>query len=206
MWVGWEGSTIAWRFVAQDPSDETALVVAGNASPEQDAAWGKAVLGIEQKPSAFSDPLIATLQARYRGLRPFAAGSLFDGLVSAIIGQSISVAAAAVTERRLAALFNDGLDLAGRVSYPLPRPDQLAEASPELVRLSGVTMRRAIALIAVARAWCEGRLPSTADAVQEPVRARELLRTLPLVGPWTAESAILWGVGWSDAFPDGDAA
>jgi 3-methyladenine DNA glycosylase/8-oxoguanine DNA glycosylase len=206
VWVGWEGHAVAWRFAAQDPRDASSLVIAGNATPEHDTAWANAVLGIERQPPRFSDPAIAALQARYHGLRPFAAGNLFEGLVSAIVGQSISVAAAAVTERRLAALFNEGIYLAGRVFYPLPRPDQLAEASPERIRESGVTTRRAVALTAAARAWCEGRLPSTTGALQEPVRARDHLRTLPLVGPWTAESALLWGVGWSDAFPDGDAA
>jgi DNA-3-methyladenine glycosylase II len=206
VWVGWEGHAVAWRFAAQDPRAASSLVIAGNATPEHDTAWANAVLGIERQPPRFSVPAIAALQARYHGLRPFAAGNLFEGLVSAIVGQSISVAAAAVTERRLAALFNEGIYLAGRVFYPLPRPDQLAEASPERIRESGVTTRRAVALTAAARAWCEGRLPSTTGALQEPVRARDHLRTLPLVGPWTAESALLWGVGWSDAFPDGDAA
>lgn len=30
------------------------------------------------------------------------------------------------------------------------------------------------------------------------------LRTLPLVGPWTAASALLWGPGEPDAYPRGD--
>lgn len=32
------------------------------------------------------------------------------------------------------------------------------------------------------------------------------LRKLPLVGPWTAASALLWGLGEPDAYPRGDVA
>ena len=33
-----------------------------------------------------------------------------------------------------------------------------------------------------------------------------MLRRLPLVGPWTVESALLWGIGDDNAFPMGDVA
>ena len=35
---------------------------------------------------------------------------------------------------------------------------------------------------------------------------RTALRALPLVGPWTAESALLWGLGMPDIYPSGDVA
>ncbi len=33
-----------------------------------------------------------------------------------------------------------------------------------------------------------------------------MLRHLPAVGPWTANSVLLWGVGAPDAYPTGDVA
>jgi DNA-3-methyladenine glycosylase II len=204
VWVGWEGGRLVWRRVRQRGA--ALIVVAGSAEESGDAAWADAVLGLAAPCPPLTDAVLERLRARFPGLRTFAAGSLFDGLVSAIVGQSISVAAAAVTERRLAELFHPGLALAGRRFWPLPRPDQLAAADPALLRRSGVTWRRAEALVAVGRAAADGQLPSRDAALADPALVRDLLRSLPLVGPWTVESALLWGVGLADAYPTGDVA
>src|SRR5215216_8195966 len=98
---------------------------------------------------AFDDAVLASLARKHAGLRSWAAGSLFEGVVSSIVGQSISVAAAATTERRLCERFNQGLHLDGRQFWPPPRPEQLAASSVAFVRESGVTMKRAEALVAV---------------------------------------------------------
>jgi 3-methyladenine DNA glycosylase/8-oxoguanine DNA glycosylase len=131
---------------------------------------------------------------------------LFEGLISSIAGQSISVAAAAVAQARLAALFHPGIEVAGRRFLPFPRVEQLAESEPAFIRQSGVTWRRAEAIVAAARAELAGQLPTAADANHDPDAARSALRALPLVGPWTAESALLWGLGAVDAHPTGDVA
>jgi len=156
-WVGWEGTRAVWRRVRACPDGR--LVIAGTAAEAEDRTWATAVLGLDQQAPSFTDPVIDGLHARYPGLRPFSSGSLFDGLVSSIVGQSISVAAAAVTEARLAALFVPPLDLDGRNYWPMPRPEQLAEAVPALVRTSGVTNRRAEAIVVAARACLSGELP-----------------------------------------------
>jgi len=140
------------------------------------------------------------------GLRPYSNGSIFEGLITSIVGQSISVAGAAVTERKLNSLFHPGVEVGSRRYWPLPLTGQLAEASPELIRQSGVTWRRAEAIVAAARADLNGELPSFADAIADPDAARHKLRSLPLVGPWTAESTLLWGIGQPDAHPTGDVA
>ena len=164
------------------------------------------MLGFDQSCPPFADPVVEGLRRRFPGLRPLSEGSLFGGLVTAIVGQSISVAAAAVTTARLAALFHPGLDLDGRRCWPLPRPDQLADAAPALVRQSGVTWRRAEALVAAGRAASDGRLPDRSAALAEPEETRFALRALPLVGPWTADAALLWGIALPDAHVTGDVA
>jgi 3-methyladenine DNA glycosylase/8-oxoguanine DNA glycosylase len=209
--VGWEVAAarsggrwrLVWRGVRQG---DGALAVRGTGTPTADHDWLTDVLGLDQECPAFADPAIEQLRGRFRGLRPLSDGSLFDGLVTSIVGQSISVAAAAVTTARLAALFHPGVEIDGRRFWPLPRPDQLAEADPALIRTSGVTWRRAEALVAAGRAGVDGLLPDRHAALAAPDAARLLLRSLPLVGPWTAESALLWGVGLADAHPTGDVA
>jgi AraC family transcriptional regulator of adaptative response / DNA-3-methyladenine glycosylase II len=154
----------------------------------------------------FNDPVVQALAGRFPGLRPYCDGSLFDGIVTAIVGQSISVAAAAVTQARLAALFAPPLVIGDREYFPLPRPDQLASATPALIRQSGVTMRRAEALGHAARALLDDQLPDDGQARRDPEGASRALQALPLVGRWTAESALLWGIGAPEAYPTGDIA
>ncbi len=206
VWVGWENGDVVVRSVRQSPHAPSTLAIAGTAAAAGDRTWADSVLGLASPPPLFTDTTVDTLRARYAGLRAFSAGSLFDGLVSSIVGQSISVAAAAVAEARLAALFHDGIELRGRTFRPLPRADQLAAADPALIRQSGVTWRRAEAIVAAAAAMLAGRLPDPHAAGSDPEGARVALRALPLVGPWTAESALLWGIGLADAYPSGDAA
>ncbi len=203
-WVGWVGDRVVWRAVRQ--LDRGALRVEGTAPTEGDWAWALRVLGLGERCPPFEDGTVEALRRRYPGLRAFAYGSLFEGLVASIVGQSISVAAAAVAQSRLAARFAAPVEAAGRRFWPLPRADQLADASPVLVRESGVTWRRAEAIVAAGRAALDGRLPTAAAARADPDAARAALRGLPLVGPWTAESALLWGVGLADAYPIGDVA
>jgi 3-methyladenine DNA glycosylase/8-oxoguanine DNA glycosylase len=206
VWVGWEGDEVVVRTVRQPRDRPDLLEIAGSAPAAGDAKWAQATLGVTRAAPVFADEVVAAARRQFPGLRPWANGSLFEGLVGSIVGQSISVAAAAVTENRLAALFHDGLDVGGRRFRPVPRPDHLAAAAPALVRQSGVTWRRAEALVIGAQAFLAGRLPSDDAARTDPDAARAALRALPLVGPWTAESALLWGLGEGDAYPPGDAA
>jgi 3-methyladenine DNA glycosylase/8-oxoguanine DNA glycosylase len=205
-WVGWEGEALVWRAVHQPAGEPNVLHVGGTADPEQDEAWAARCLGIAALMPSFSDPILQHLQTVFPGLRPYASGSLFEGLISSIAGQSISVAAAAVTQARLAGLYHNGVEVAGRRFLPFPRADQLAESEPALVRQSGVTWRRADAIVAAARAALDGKLPTEDEANRDADAARAALRALPLVGPWTAESALLWGIGAADAHPSGDVA
>ncbi|MDP9363036.1 MAG: hypothetical protein M3Q10_02180, partial [Chloroflexota bacterium] len=201
VWVGWEAGRVVWRRVVEQTGG---LAVDGSADPGLDSSWAAAVLGTAVGCPPFDDPVLTELRLRFAGLRPFAYGSLFDGLVSSIVGQSISVSAAAVTEQRLASLFAGEIRLNGRAFWPLPRPEDLASASPALVRTSGVTGRRAEALVAVGDRFARGWRPEAGAADRDAVLLA--LRALPLVGPWTADSALLWGVADGDAYPRRDVA
>jgi 3-methyladenine DNA glycosylase/8-oxoguanine DNA glycosylase len=152
----------------------------------------------------FDDPVMAALASKHAGLRPWSAGSLFEGVVSSIVGQSISVAAAATTERRLCERFHRGVVVQDRQYWPPPLPEQLASSSAAFVRQSGVTMKRAEALVAVATLFAADSV-SLAFAA-DPIAAAEQLAAVPGIGPWTVRSALLWGIAAPDAHPTGDVA
>jgi 3-methyladenine DNA glycosylase/8-oxoguanine DNA glycosylase len=203
IWVGVERGALVHRRVEQNGSE---LVVSGSADPTRDRDWLTRVLGVDQAMPAFADPVLAALAQRTPGMRPQASGSVFDSLVSCIAGQSITVAAAAVIETRISALFHEGIELHGRRFHPHPTAEELAQASPALIRQTGVTWKRAEAIVAAANATVNGEMPPESGPAFDLDELRCWLRSLPLVGPWTAESVLLWGLGEADAFPPGDAA
>lgn len=202
--VRYEGETPVFRMVTH-PSPGIIRIV-GNADPDLDHAWAMNVLGLAVDPPRFDDPLMSRLAAIYPGLRPFCDGSVFDGILTSIIGQSISVAAAAITQARLASRFSTGVRIHNRIFHPLPTAHQLAGASVKLIRESGVTWRRAEGIRNAALEQVAGRLPNEAFVRERPDEAVRELMKLPLIGRWTAESTVLWGVGAPDAHPTGDVA
>jgi 3-methyladenine DNA glycosylase/8-oxoguanine DNA glycosylase len=202
VWVGWEASQVAWRSVRQ--IDDQRLEIIGSRSTDLDVHWASAVLGASTAMPVFDDPIMAALARKHAGLRPWSAGSLFEGVVSSIVGQSISVAAAATTERRLCQRFNKGLHIDGREFWPPPRPEQLASSSAALVRESGVTTKRAEALVAVATLFASER--GAAAFAVDPFAAVERLASISGIGPWTVQSALLWGIAAPDAHPTRDVA
>lgn len=203
IWVGWEDDLVVHRRVWMDEL-EGSLRIQGDASEQNDRDWAARVLGIERHMPELADPVLRQISARHPGLRPHASGSIFEGLVDSIVGQSITVLAAAVVSARLASYFHPGMELDGRIFWPSPRPEDLANADPARLRRTGVTWKRAEALVAAGRAALDGQLPESDSAPIDDVRTA--LRKLPLVGPWTAESALLWGTGEDDAYPTGDVA
>jgi 3-methyladenine DNA glycosylase/8-oxoguanine DNA glycosylase len=204
VWVGWECGRVVSRTVRQ--AGPGVLTIGGSALQKHDAVWARQVLGSHATMPAFQDPVIARLARDHEGLRPWCAGSLYEGVVSSIVGQSISVAAAAMTERRLYALFNPELELIDRPFWPPPRPEQLAAADVSSVRSSGVTTKRAEALIAAAAEF--GTRPEpTQDAGLDAMRSLAAsLRQISGIGTWTVRSALLWGIADDDAHPTGDVA
>jgi 3-methyladenine DNA glycosylase/8-oxoguanine DNA glycosylase len=203
LWVGWENDHVVHRIVRSE-SGGRELSIQGDADPACDLDWAACVLGAERSMPRMTDPVLAGIAERHPGLHPHASGSLFDGVIDSIVGQSITVLAAAVVSARLASYFHPGVELQGRIFWPPPRPVALAHADPSRLRATGVTWKRAEALVSAGRASMEGRLVE--PAAESLDQLRSMLLALPLIGKWTAESALLWGIGVDDAFPSGDVA
>ena len=203
-WVGHDADVVVWRRVSQGAEG---LHVRGS-HPAGDARWAADMLGVRELTALTDEPTIARVAARHPGTHPFAYGSLYAGLLVSVIGQGVTVAAAATFQARLARSLSAPVTPPGqaRSFWPLPAAPTLADAAEATVRACGVTGRRAGALVEIARHAASGSLPEAAEALTDPDGTESILRCLPLVGPWTARSALLWGVGADDAYPPGDAA
>lgn len=171
---------------------------------ELDGANTSRFLNPELEHVEFEDPVIAELSKRFPGLRPLTDGGLWEGLVTSITGQAVSLHSAAAFQRRLCAMLSEPVQALDREFLSLPSAEQIADCSTEQVKSIGLTTKRAEGLIAVAREMSHGNVPDPpTDAIDDWMRD---LTRLPMVGPWTAASALLWGVGHPDAFPKGDVA
>ena len=134
------------------------------------------------------------------GLRLPGALDAFEQAVRAVLGQLVSVAMAARLTAKVAAGW--GEPLAEAPGYVLfPTPEALSRADPQALKALGMPLRRAEALIHLARAALSGELPLTAPAdIDAGLRQ---LQTLPGIGRWTANYFALRGWQAKDVFlPD----
>ena len=140
-----------------------------------------------------------------RGLRVPGAFDGFELAVRAIVGQQVTVKGATTLMTRLAIAFGEAIhtdDVA--LTHLTPEPRQIAGASVAEIRAIGVPAARAASLLALAAACARGEL--TIEPTSDVPELMRRLRTVPGIGPWTAEYVAMRATHWSDAFPVGDLA
>ena len=150
-------------------------------------------------PRQVAGALGSLAQAR-PGLRLPGALDAFEQAVRAVLGQLVSVAMAARLTAKVAAGWGEPLaEAPGSVLFPTP--EALSRADPQALKALGMPLRRAEALIHLARAALSGELPLTAPAdIDTGLRQ---LQTLPGIGRWTANYFALRGWQAKDIFlPD----
>jgi 3-methyladenine DNA glycosylase/8-oxoguanine DNA glycosylase len=173
---------------------------------------------------AARDTVLAPLVAVRPGIRLIRFPDPFEGLVRGILGQQVSLAAAATTAARLARCVTghahvaaNGPPAAARrrpiarervptvpALLPFPTAADLAAAGEARIRAIGLTRVKAAALLAAARAVADGNLDFSRVAAEGPAAADAALTSLPGVGPWTAAYVRMRGLGDPDAFPASD--
>ena len=150
------------------------------------------------------DPSLRPLIAARPGLRSPGAWDSFELAVRAILGQQITVPAAARLAARLAQAFGSQMaDPAARalgLTHLFPTPAELA--GRDIAGLGLMPGARATALASLAAAVAaDGALLGRRVDLDEAVTA---LRALPGVGEWTAQYIALRALQESDAFPAAD--
>ncbi len=118
----------------------------------------------------------------------------FDGIVSIIIAQQVSVASARAIETRVRSVFD-----------PLT-PEVVADAHDAMFRDAGLSTPKIRTLRALAGAVLAGDLVLDALASLTADEAAARLCSVHGVGPWTADIYLLFCLGHPDAFPAGDLA
>ena len=149
------------------------------------------------------DPLLADAVARAPGLRVPGAFDGFELAVRAILGQQITVRAAATLAGRFVAAFGDPVDTTvPDLTHLAPTPARVAALDPPEIAALGIVRARAASIVALADEVASGRLVLEAGA--DPEATMTQLVRQPGIGRWTAHYIALRALRWSDAFPRED--
>jgi AraC family transcriptional regulator of adaptative response / DNA-3-methyladenine glycosylase II len=155
------------------------------------------------------DPRLAELVKRRPGLRVPRAFDVAEMGVRAILGQQVTVAAARTLAGRIARSFGETIET------PFAALDRLWPITAHLAHLPlsallaiPLTRSRAAAVLH----WMAGIVERKISLYDQgaPPLAEDIEGTLssmvelPGIGPWTANYIAMRGLGWSDAFPEGD--
>jgi DNA-3-methyladenine glycosylase II len=153
---------------------------------------------------AAKDPKLKSLAVSFRGMKPPRYPSVFEALVNAITCQQFTLTAGIRLLSRLAATYGAACRNRNGVFHGFPRPEDLARVEMEDLRKLGYSRQKARALIDLARMVMENGLALEASASFEDSKALERLTALRGVGRWTAEYALLRGMGRIHIFPGDD--
>jgi DNA-3-methyladenine glycosylase II len=149
-----------------------------------------------------ADPVLAQQIERHPHFDPLAWTAelppmdLFGVLLFQITGQQLSVAATRRIIARIQELF-DG---------QLPSPAQLLAADPSSLRSAGLSWRKVATLRDLAGRLTDGRLNVEALSKLPDEEFVAQLTTVPGIGPWTAQGALLVGLQRQDVVLPGDLA
>jgi DNA-3-methyladenine glycosylase II len=121
---------------------------------------------------------------------------LFGALLFQIAGQQLSVAATRRTVERITALFGGHL----------PSPEELLAVEPGDLRAAGLSWRKVNTLRDLAERFSDGRLDMKRLTQLPDDEFIAELTTVPGIGPWTAQGALLVALRREDVVLPGDLA
>ena len=146
------------------------------------------------------DAVVGELQREHAYLRPVCFYSAYEAVTSFVIGQRISRRQNALIKRDLAERLGDRPTVAGTPVPSFPRPSRLLE----LREAKGLSAEKVGRLHGLATAALEGRLDTEHLRSMPEADALAALRTLPGVGPFTADGVLYRGCGVADGLPGSD--
>jgi DNA-3-methyladenine glycosylase II len=151
---------------------------------------------------AESDPLLRTLATRFRGVKPPRFPTLFECIVSAIACQQLSLTVGVRLINRLVGAY--GATPTNSILHAFPSPTLIAGLEPEALRPLGFSRSKSRSIVELAAGIC-GRtfVPTAVETLDDREVLQALLR-LRGVGRWSAEYALLRGLGRLHVFPGDD--
>lgn len=165
------------------------------------------MLGLERDLSPFyriaeDDPFLRTIAARFRGLKPPRFPTLFECLVTAIACQQLTLTFGVRLLNRLVDAY--GATASGSSLRAFPTPSRLSSLAPETLMPLGFSRAKARSIVELAAGIGSGAFTPAAIELLDDREAVQELSRLRGVGRWTAEYALLRGLGRLNVFPGDD--
>jgi DNA-3-methyladenine glycosylase II len=200
-----DGHSSAGTAIRQAADGTVHADLTGDAEPAAAQAQLARIFSLDTDGSGFTrvasaDPVVAGLAAAYPGLRPVCFGSPYEAAAWAIIGHRIRITQAAAIKERIAEHYGAHLTVAAAPLAAFPTPRTLRD----LARIPGLPDIKSQRLRALADATLAGDLDTALLRGMPPADALAHLRTLPGIGPFSAELILIRGAGHPDLFPASD--
>jgi DNA-3-methyladenine glycosylase II len=141
-----------------------------------------------------ADPVAASLQRRFPGLRPVCFYSPYEAACWAVISHRINMRQAAAVKARLSEAIGEQVSIHGQPLRAFPSPRVLLE----LESFNGLFGRKVEYLQAIARAALDGDLDAALLRSLPDDIALARLQSLPGIGPFSSELILLRGAGHPD--------
>ena len=154
---------------------------------------------------AADDPQLGPLASRFRGLKPPRFPTMIECLANAVACQQLTLTVGIVLLNRLTETH--GLSVPGprgTTRHAFPEAGDLALATPAGLRELGFSTRKASALVELARGVDKGELDLESLYRADDDTASAALQRIGGVGRWSAEYALLRGLGRLEVFPGDD--
>jgi DNA-3-methyladenine glycosylase II len=151
---------------------------------------------------ANEDKRLGLLSRRFMGLKPPRFTSVFEALVNGIACQQLSLHVGLILLNRLASQC--GLEVTDSKLYSFPTAKCLSKFSVAQFRQLGFSRSKGLAITNLASGLLKGSVRQDSLAGLEDDQVRTQLEQLKGVGRWTAEYALLRGLGRIHIFPGDD--
>jgi DNA-3-methyladenine glycosylase II len=153
---------------------------------------------------AHKDKRLKALAERFAGVKPPRFPTVFEALVNAMACQQVSLALGITLLNRLAASYGAAFDEEGEIYHAFPGPGDLAGLSPEDFRRLGFSRSKGRAIIELSEAVIKREIDFEKLMKMADDEAVEHLMEMRGVGRWSAEYALLRGMGRINVFPGDD--
>lgn len=150
------------------------------------------------------DPVLACTLPRLRGLHVAGYASLFEALVIAILSQQVTIGFANLLKGRVVQAYGTQVRADGETLWAFPRPEDLAEAKVADLRGMQLSTRKGEYVVNLAGTFAGGGWDEAALAALDDEAFVARVASLRGLGRWSAEWALVRGVGRPDLLPAND--
>lgn len=169
------------------------------------------IIGADQNPSDFyefaaSDDILKPLVNLFKGLHIPQTLTVYEGLITAIIGQQINTNVASMLRSLIIELYGVSTSINGGTFYSFPTPQSIAEIGVEELVNNKFSRRKAEYIHSISEKEATGQIDLESTKKMTIEEATETLTCLRGVGPWTIQWLLIRSLGFSDGFPSGDLA